>query len=361
MGETVRHCLPGEGRGDETWFYRLNAFEQQEIRRQVAFKRNHWPELKDGAWSKRPNYQYPHILPENHIKEALYQPVAAQILKYVHDEDIALHSEALNLRSSQVCCFNVLFPLREDKELGRLVLAPLLPGVRAVEAIEFEYTGPEGTTEWLGEPPGGKRGQNRTSIDAAIWWRDSTGIRWVTLVEWKYTERSFGSCGGYASEANATKKSCHSLDASNIRSERECFLTRGGPQTSRRYWEHLKQAGINRARFMVLRGCPFRGPFYQLLRQSLLAVYLRQREGIAKVEVATLVFGQNKSLLSCPSYLMPLAAGRVETGVIGAWNAVIPSTSPVRHVTVEEIISAADSVLSKDDPWRSYVRERYGV
>ena len=130
MREIVRHCLPGEYSGDDSWFLRLNAFEQQETRRQVAFKRSRWPELNDGVWSKRANYQYPHILPEGHMAKALYYPVADQILKYIEDEDIALHTEALNLRSSQVCCFNVLFPLREDKELGRLVLAPLLASLQ---------------------------------------------------------------------------------------------------------------------------------------------------------------------------------------------------------------------------------------
>lgn len=44
--------------------------------------------------------------------------------------------------------------------------------------IEFEYTGkdeypgPEGFVTWLSEPPGGKRGQNRNSIDAAVFWGD---------------------------------------------------------------------------------------------------------------------------------------------------------------------------------------------
>jgi hypothetical protein len=49
----------------------------------------------------------------------------------------------------------------------------LLPGLREVTAVEFEYTGPDGTTDWLGEPKRGKRGQDRISMDAAFFWMDT--------------------------------------------------------------------------------------------------------------------------------------------------------------------------------------------
>ncbi len=360
MTELIKHCLPGEGHGDESWFNRLNAFEQQETKRQVVFKRNHWPDLENGVWSKRPDYQYPHILPENHLSKALYEPIAEEIIEYMKDKDIALHSEALNLRSSPICCFNVLFPLRKDKSITKVALKPLLPGVVTIDDVEFEYTGPAGTTEWLGEPPGGKRGQNRTSIDASIWWRDNDGKSCISLIEWKYTERSFGPCGGYESDANNAKGECRTLDAAHEYAGSKCFLTSGGLQTSRRYWELLAEAGIDRTKFKVLNGCPFRGPFYQLLRQSLLAEYLRQNN-VDKVEVTVISFGQNTTLSLCPSYLKRLIPGSTSGSILDAWNAIMPGARPIRHVTIEEIMKATDQVLPRNDNWRSYVRERYGV
>lgn len=48
MTETTNHVLPGELGGDTSWFYRPNEFEQQEIFRQVEFKRQHWPSLGRG-------------------------------------------------------------------------------------------------------------------------------------------------------------------------------------------------------------------------------------------------------------------------------------------------------------------------
>ena len=168
-----RHVLPGEEGGDTAWFHRQNSFEQQEIYRQVAFKRVRWPHLPDGAASKRPTHIYPHILPAGHERLAFYEPLADDILSYLRANDIAPHSELLNFKSSQAACLNFLFPLHQDLDLARAVLRLLLPGLREVTGIEFEYTGPDGATEWLGEPSGGKRGQNRTSIDAAIFWIDS--------------------------------------------------------------------------------------------------------------------------------------------------------------------------------------------
>jgi len=50
----VLHCLPGEDSLDDSWFERLNAFEQQETKRQVAFKRRQWPGCRALASRKQP-------------------------------------------------------------------------------------------------------------------------------------------------------------------------------------------------------------------------------------------------------------------------------------------------------------------
>ena len=78
------------------------------------------------------------------------------------------------------------------------------------------------------------------------------------------------------------------------------------------------------------------------------------------MEVAILSFGGNTSLLRCPPYLKPLIQ-KTKGNVIDAWNAVAPAAPPVRHITIEEIMEAADKVLAKENAWRYYVKERYGV
>jgi hypothetical protein len=239
-----RHILPGEEGGDTAWFHRQNPFEQQEIYRQVAFKRGWWPHLPDGAASKRPTHTYPHVLPAGRERLAFYEPLADDILSYLAPNDIAVHSELLNLKSSQAPCLNFLFPLCQDLDLARVALRPLLPGLREVTGIEFEYTGPDGATEWLGEPSGGKRGQNRTSIDAAIFWIGRSNRKHVTLGEWKYTEHNFGVCSAFRNASTEGKARCRALDVPRDRDPaRSCLLTTGGDRRSRRYWEHVEAAG----------------------------------------------------------------------------------------------------------------------
>ena len=50
-----------------------------------------------------------------------------------------------------------------------------------------------------------------------------------------------------------------------------------------------------------------------------------------------------------------------EGNLLDVWNAVMTGSPPVRHVTAEEVMASADRVLPKDNAWRSYVRERYGI
>jgi len=297
-----RHVLPGEEGGETAWFYRQNAFEQQEIFRQVAFKRCHWPELADGVWSKRPGYTYPHILPPGKERLAFHDPIADAILSYLAKEDIALHSEALNLKSSQVACLNFLFPLREDLSLAKFALRSFLPGLREVTGIEFEYTGPRGVTAWLGEPPGGKRGQNRTSIDAAIFWIGRSKRRHITLVEWKYTEHGFGNCGAFASASAHAKTKCRSLDVARDSDPAQCcLLTTGGDRRSRRYWEHMQAAGLSLS--ALLRRCvavPFRD---HSIRSCASFCWQRMSARAAKPTTLTWPLSALPGILRCTGYL----------------------------------------------------------
>lgn len=216
------HKLPGDpGGGSTGWFEGMNLFEQQETRHQVEYKRRHWPNMPDGKWRGE---AYPHILPEGKQEKAFFEPF---LIPYMQAHDIAFHSQSLNLRSSQACCLNFLYYLRQNLETASEVLRGWFPQLARVISIEFEYTGPEAVTDWLGEPPGGKRGLYRTSVDAAIWWADAGKQPRLTLLEWKYTESSFGNCGGYVSKGNPDPKRCRSLDLPSIKPTGDCYLMWG--------------------------------------------------------------------------------------------------------------------------------------
>ena len=356
-----RHVLPGEEGGDTDWFKGQNGFEQREIYRQVAFKRRCWPRLPDGHSSKHSTYTYPHILPAGYEGQAFYGPLADDILFYLFANDIAPHSELLNLKSSQAAGLNFLFPLHQDLDLARAMLRPLLPGLREVTGLEFEYTGPDGATGWLGEPRRGKRGQNRTSIDAAIFWIGRSKRRQVTLAEWKYAEQGFGACGAFGKASTEDKARCKSLDVARDRDPAQsCLLTVGRGRRPRRYWEHMEAAGISLPAFVGVQGCPFQGPFYQLLRQFLLAAYLRQAGEADEVEVVSIGFARNTVLHRVPPQLRPLVGGK-RGRIVEAWNGVLQGVPPLRHWTVEQLMAGAGKVERIDLGWRNYLRERYDV
>ena len=357
----TRHVLSPDTDGDTTWFARQNPFERQVIRRQVAFKHTHWPKLPDGPHVKFPAHTYPHVLPPGQERLAFYEPYATAIFNYLKTEDIAQHSEVLNLKSSQVACLNILFPLRENRDWATTVLRPVLPNVREVTSIEFEYTGPVEATQWLGEPAGGKRGQNRTSIDAAIFWMDQRDRTHATLVEWKYTERNFGVCSAFSTASAADKANCLNLNyATDADPAQSCLLCQGKPQRSRRYWAYSAAAGLQREAFAPLGGCPFQGPLYQLWRQFLLAAYLRLQHIVDEAEVLSCSFTENAALTTVPPQLKPLMTSADNT-IVDVWNEVIAGVPLLRHLTVEQLMAAIDIVPSIDAGWRAYIHERYGV
>lgn len=351
--------LPGMG-GDSRWFSNLNPFEREQTKRQVEFKQQNWPALPDGRFSKRPEFTYPHILPEGdlHKAKAFWSNIASKVLEYFSKEKIALHSEVLNLRSSQGCCLNFLFPFREKLYMAQRALQSHLPGVTEVSRIEFEYTGPlaeqDVVSQWLGEPLSGKRGQNRTSIDAAIFWKNRDGQSCLTLIEWKYTERHYGVCGGHRSRGNKNKAFCLKNLAKPIDAPGNCYLTTG--RNTRTYWDNMAMAGIDVEKACIkVQGCPFRGPFNQLLRQFLLAAKLRDMGKFDRVEVISIGFRGNTSLNKVPNYLKTLG----ET-VTEAWNSILlPGIPKLRHTYVEDML---DNLGNQADPdWRDYIRTRYGV
>jgi hypothetical protein len=347
----VKHCVPG-GNGDSKWFYNLCLFQRSETIRQVKYKNDKWPGLPDGVWSKRKTYSYPHILPEGHLDKAFYSPIFKDVLSYC-GEEIEIHSEALNLKSSQVSCFNVLFPLKEDLKLAKVALTEMLPGVESIERIEFEYTGAKDAkdiepTKWLGEPLSGKRGQNRTSIDAAIWWRRKNKSV-VTLIEWKYTEKGYGTCGGYESKGNKDKDYCRNLMLKSSILPAKCYLI--SSKHNRNYWNLLAASGIDIKTLSAVNGCPFKGPFYQIMRQFLLAQYLRHAKIADEVDVALWHFGENKSVTKVPGECSSLGSN-----IIDAWNKCLQDVPRLKSANIENI---AFDKLKADHS--KYLIERYGL
>lgn len=98
-----------------------------------------------------------------------------------------------NLLSSQVQCVNALMQMVNDPErivraFGNLVDIAEVLEVEPGRYLTFEYIGP---SDYFNEGAGNPRvrGTMCTSVDAAFLYRTRTGVTELALVEWKYTEK----------------------------------------------------------------------------------------------------------------------------------------------------------------------------
>jgi hypothetical protein len=154
-----------------------------------------------------------------------------------------------HLLSSQVCCLNHLFFLRDDKEAALMILKNIDADFTDVCAdFEGGYIGFEVVSNgsYLSEVPKGKkqtRGANCTSVDAMMTGILKNGKKIQILIEWKYTEF-------YPKECKADGSS--------------------GETRRKRYNELIEDADSPINSTVDLNNLYYE-PFYQLMRQTLLA------------------------------------------------------------------------------------------
>jgi hypothetical protein len=206
-----------------------------------------------------------------HLREFNLSPSIREAAPaYFSEKHITWHIHASHGLSSQVCCLNFLMPLATRPDALSRVIANAL-GIEPPEMLEIEC-GPGGEPwfigfEWIGEKDYLKegrafsartRGANVTSSDAILRFRHASRIE-TLLIEWKYTE-TYGAPipnkvrEGAAQTPNKVRTSRYS----------ELMFAPNGPI---RDDLNLKLEDF------------FWEPFYQLLRQQMLAYQMeRARE-----------------------------------------------------------------------------------
>ena len=149
---------------------------------------------KDGVPQGKP---LEYCLPPEHADLNLLPEVRPQILGLFEELGIPWHAgvgegPGNHLLSSQVQCANALGQMVTDPDRLARACGPFLDlgEVLQIEPgryLTFEYIGP---TDFFNEAPGGSRvrGSMCTSVDAAFLHRDPAGIVELVLVEWKYIE-----------------------------------------------------------------------------------------------------------------------------------------------------------------------------
>ena len=267
---------------------------------------------------------------------------------YFREKKIAWHIHASHGLSSQVCCLNFLMPLamRPD-ELSRVIASAL--EIEPPEMLKVE-SGPNGEDwfvgfEWIGEKDylkeGGAssartRGANATSSDAIVRFRHENRVE-TLLIEWKYTET-------YGAPIPNKIREGGGRTSNKVRADRyrELMFAPNGPI---RNDLNLKLENF------------FWEPFYQLLRQQMLACQMeRAREADTdRVRVLHISPEGNRSLHAVTS--KDLNRSGVEDAFdVFAQTLVKPSAFIGR--TIEQVFGPILTEMPQD-PWAAYLTGRY--
>lgn len=256
---------------------------------------------------------------------------------------IQWHQHSNHALSSQVCCVNFLAPLMRRPDLLAQVIGAALgiaaPQMLAVGQdadgdifVDFEWIGLQ---DHLGEWPGtgvATRGANATSADAIVRMVDRDGTITTILIEWKYTE-SYGA--PLDPKGNTTR----------LRRYGDKAFAPDGPIRT--------DLGLTVADF-------FWEPFYQLLRQQMLAYRMERahEDGASRVIVLHVSAGGNATLhkVTAPA-LRTFGADAFDV-----FLSLLAEPSRFHATSIETAFRPAlTEAVARDpaDPWATYLQDRY--
>ena len=284
-------------------------------------------------------------LPKMCAEQNLYSGIRLLALGYFAAYEIKWHDGrrcrcSNHLCDSMVSCVNCLFPFAERPDALAALLQPVFPSIARVMPMErsglwlaIEWIGLE---NYLGEVKRGDRdrtrGANFTSLDAAVRFEDTSGRTQIALIEWKYTE-------SYAHSSKAEGKS----GARRQAVYRDLVEAADGPVDTGRLPGYLHL---------------FYEPFYQMMRQQLLAHEMEKNRELG-AEVVTVVHvcprrNTDFQRITSPG-LTPLGESSTEV-----WKSLLRRPDRFVEVHTEDLFRSFDATAFPDLlDWRDYVADRY--
>jgi len=288
---------------------------------------------------------YPFCLPLQFASFNLFHEIRDEALDVFSHLGILWHSSALqglpsnHLCSSQVFAVNLFFPFVHRPEALAALLRPHFPDLARMLPVEddlyvsFEWIGPY---NYLGELPklgsDRHRGAGNTSIDAAVLYETTDGRRVMLLIETKYSE-SYG----------ISYKRFRSDGSDRVAPYRDFFNAGNSP--------------IDLTVTPKIEGYLYE-PFYQLLRQQLLATRIIET-GIPDVDRALVVHVYAKANSELTAVTSP-ALRQFGRDAYEIWRHVLVEPSDFVPLPVEELFKAAPiKDYPELEPWAMYLSSRY--
>ena len=297
---------------------------------------------KNGLYRSR---MYPFCLPLEYAGYNLFQGIREDALATFKRHDIVWHGSALpglptnHLCSSQVFAVNILFPFIDKPEALTDALRPFFPDIKQMLPVEdkrfiaFEWIG---EVNYLNENPKigeyRQRGAGNTSIDAMMMYETVNGEKVMLLIETKYSE-SYGT----------SYKRFRSDGSDRLSNYHDFFYNSSTP--------------INLETAPYLADFLYE-PFYQLLRQSLLATQIKKtgKPKVNRVQIVHLTVHHNKDLLKVTSpRLRHLGDTTYEV-----WAKVLKDPSAFSLVSAESFFKGINLENHRElEPWALFMANRY--
>lgn len=275
------------------------------------------------------------VLTENHLN--LLAGIREDAIHYFTENKIPFWDKGASptghLLSSQIACLNHLFFMRQREDIATEILRAVDSNVKSALRlnngndkdgfVDFEVIGKD---NYLGEKCH-TRGANSTSIDAVMLAEMNNGNRKLFLIEWKYVE-------SYGNYSKATDK--------------------GGATRLKIYSSHLNEEGC------PIKNCNLEGlftePYYQLMRQTLLAHNMIKAGEYSATDYMHLhiIPKSNKELL-----LVNTAAGKLSgNSLTDTWSMLLKSPHKYKVIDPADFLKPAEKCPDTKTVI-SYLRERY--
>ncbi|MER9171190.1 hypothetical protein NKI12_28455 [Mesorhizobium australicum] len=260
---------------------------------------------------------------------------------YFEKHGIQWHRHANHALSSQVCCVNFLMPLaRRPESLAALVQAAIggerptmLPVEDGVDGtpryVGFEWIGVADHLREGSSSGSRTRGAHATAADATVRF-ECGGIAETLLIEWKYTER-YGAPISKSGNATRTKRYADIA-----------------------FWPH----GPIRSDLELTLDDFYYEPFYQLLRQQMLAFHMQKmkEQGADRVSVLHISPAGNKALRKVTSPTLR----RFGEDVFAVWKHLLVDPTSFVSCSTESLFGPLlDKAADDDVEWARYLKRRY--
>jgi len=266
------------------------------------------------------------------VTDNLYPPIRHGFLQYAYEDSIAFHDYARHVRSSQVFCFNVVYPLIRQNLLEDFLKEKFDLQEYELSEWHFEY---QPTSDLLGEWRGPKKPIDYiTSVDFVAFMESTQKMdRIAIFIEVKFTEQKFSKCGGFTSNGNKNKKYCkNNFQISTINNE--CYLVN---VKKRKYFQLTNNIYKNSESL----SCPFMNN-NQCQRNHAFAIALKNEKIVQDYYFCLLYHEDNSTILS-------------------EWQRYKDSCIPSEQQKLFEIQSGQLVGKSEDKTFKKYMSDRYQI